>query len=205
MTIVVRALGWDHPRCMIPMRASAAAWRKLHPDVSVEWTARPLEQFNDQPLTELIGLYDILVVDHPYVGTAEKQGLLKPLDGLLDAGLLARLAADSAGQATSPISAAGTNGAWQPTPPATSAPRGRTFCPSGRVPGGRSPRSRRPSPAASRGRCIRPTASARSSRCTFPPARGWQKIRRGSTSIRRAGRSRISPPSCRTCTRRRWL
>lgn len=97
MTVVVRALGWDHPRCMIPMRASAAAWEKLHPDVRVEWTARPLEQFNDQPLAELIGQYDILVVDHPYVGTAEKEGLLKPLDGLLDAALLARLAADSAG------------------------------------------------------------------------------------------------------------
>lgn len=94
---VVRALGWDHPRCMIPMRASAAAWEALHPDVKIEWTARPLEQFNDQPLAELIGSYDILVVDHPYVGTAEQQGLLAPLDAVLDPALLARLDADSAG------------------------------------------------------------------------------------------------------------
>jgi multiple sugar transport system substrate-binding protein len=97
MSAVVRALGWDHPRCMIPMRASAEAWEKRNPGVKVEWTARPLEQFNDQPLAELIDRFDILVVDHPYVGTAERDGLLRPLDTLLDAGLLDRLAADSAG------------------------------------------------------------------------------------------------------------
>jgi multiple sugar transport system substrate-binding protein len=82
---------------MIPMRASAAAWNILHPDVRVEWTARPLEQFNDQPLAELIDRYDILVVDHPFVGTAERDRLLTPLDGVLDRRLLAKLDADSVG------------------------------------------------------------------------------------------------------------
>jgi multiple sugar transport system substrate-binding protein len=93
----LRALGWDHPRCMLPMRACAAAWHELHPDVRVEWDARSLRDFGDTPLDDIAGGYDLLVIDHPFCGTAARDGTLLPLDELLSADDLANLAAGSIG------------------------------------------------------------------------------------------------------------
>ena len=48
---MLRALGWDHPRCMSPMRACAERWREMT-GVEIDWEARSLEAFGDQPLEE---------------------------------------------------------------------------------------------------------------------------------------------------------
>jgi multiple sugar transport system substrate-binding protein len=93
----LRALGWDHPRCMLPMRACAGAWHDLHPGVRIEWDARSLRDFGDAPLAETARDYDLLVIDHPFCGTAARDGTLLPLDGLLPAETLAELAAAAVG------------------------------------------------------------------------------------------------------------
>ncbi len=93
----LRALGWDHPRCMGPMRACAAAWRELHPDVAIDWEVRSLGAFGDQPLEEVAGSYDLLVIDHPFCGTAEAAACLTPLDELLEPTQLRTLEADAVG------------------------------------------------------------------------------------------------------------
>ena len=87
---MLRALGWDHPRCMSPMRACAVRWRATT-GVEIAWEARSLEAFGDQPLEEAAAGYDLIVVDHPFCGRAEATGCLTPLDRLLDAAELARL------------------------------------------------------------------------------------------------------------------
>jgi multiple sugar transport system substrate-binding protein len=94
---VLNAVGWDHPRCMRPMRAAAAAWKRLRPEVTITWTARPLEAFNDEPLEELARRFDLLVIDHPFVGTAERTGCLVPLDDLLPRATIETRAADAVG------------------------------------------------------------------------------------------------------------
>ncbi len=78
--ITLRALGWDHPRCLGPMRACAEAWQR-DTGVRVDWEARSLEAFGDQPLEEVARDYDLLVIDHPFCGTAHR--CLTPLDELL--------------------------------------------------------------------------------------------------------------------------
>jgi multiple sugar transport system substrate-binding protein len=92
----LRAIGWDHPRCVAPMRACSVEWQ-AETGVVVEWNWRSLEAFGDQPLEQLAPAYDLLVIDHPFCGTAVATGCLAPLDELLPAETLAVLAADAVG------------------------------------------------------------------------------------------------------------
>jgi multiple sugar transport system substrate-binding protein len=93
----LRALGWDHPRCTEPMRACTEAWRRLHPEIELVWENRSLTAFGDEPLEEVAHRYDLVMIDHPFCGTAETTGTLRPFDDLLAPELLAALAADSIG------------------------------------------------------------------------------------------------------------
>jgi multiple sugar transport system substrate-binding protein len=92
----MRAIGWDHPRCVGPMRAAAEAWR-ARTGVEIAWDFRPLADFNDQPLQELAPHYDLLVIDHPAVPAAVAHDALAPLDELLPAARVERLVADAIG------------------------------------------------------------------------------------------------------------
>lgn len=95
--IALRALGWDHDRCTAPMRACTAAWEALRPGTELHWENRSLTAFGDQPLEDVVHRYDLVMIDHPFCGTAEATGALAPLDELLGSDLLAALAADSVG------------------------------------------------------------------------------------------------------------
>jgi multiple sugar transport system substrate-binding protein len=77
------------------MEAATAAWAAGHPDVAIEWDARPLAMFNDQPIADAVSGYDLVFVDHPTIGEAVRAGCLRALDGLLPASKLAELAGDS--------------------------------------------------------------------------------------------------------------
>ena len=87
---MLRALGWDHPRCMSPMRACAERWREMT-GVEIDWEARSLEAFGDQPLEEAAAGYDLIVIDHPFCGRAAATRCLTPLDELLDRSALDEL------------------------------------------------------------------------------------------------------------------
>jgi multiple sugar transport system substrate-binding protein len=88
-------LCWDHPRCVLPMRAAAHEWQRLHPDVRVDVAARPLAAFNDQPVTEIATAADLMFIDHPMVGTLAGTDAVLPLQDLLPAATLSALASDS--------------------------------------------------------------------------------------------------------------
>jgi len=79
------------------MRAAARAWAELRPGVAIEWSARPLAAFNDEPLEELARRFDLLVIDHPLVGATAQAACLAPLGELLPRPVLADRAADSIG------------------------------------------------------------------------------------------------------------
>lgn len=79
------------------MKAAGAAYSRLVPGISIEWTVRSLHAFEATPLSELAADYDILALDHPFIGSAVLSGILRPLDGLIDAQELAARADDSAG------------------------------------------------------------------------------------------------------------
>lgn len=96
-TIHLRGLGWDYPRCTLPMAACSDAWSRLHPEVSVTWEVRSLLAPGDQPIDKVASAYDIVMMDHPFCGAAEAAGILRPFDELVPAADLAALAADAVG------------------------------------------------------------------------------------------------------------
>ncbi len=89
---------WNHTRGYLPMVATAQRFAELHPDVSITWHKRSLQQFADAPLADLAARFDLMVIDHPSIGEAAHLNLLLPLDQHLPSAFLADQAANSVGQ-----------------------------------------------------------------------------------------------------------
>lgn len=95
--VQVRGMAFDHPRNVSPLKASAEAYRREHPGVEVSWEARSLEDFEDYPVDQLTQTYDLVIMDHPFIGTAVGKEALTPLDGYLSPEYLAEQEANSVG------------------------------------------------------------------------------------------------------------
>ena len=79
------------------MVATAQRYSELCPDVEIEWRARSLQEFADKPLDELVDDYDLLIIDHPWVGHVAATGILAPLDDHLSEEFLENQGANSVG------------------------------------------------------------------------------------------------------------
>ena len=79
----LRGVAWDHPRGLGGLRAVAARYAAVRPGVTVEWTARSLKAFADEPLDVLARHFDLLYVDHPAIGHAVATDSLVALDAQL--------------------------------------------------------------------------------------------------------------------------
>lgn len=88
---------WDHSRGFDPMVATAEAYAKTHPGVTIRWEKRSLQAFADRPIEEMADRYDLMVIDHPHVGEVVGSGLLMAFDGIGRDAELATLAAQSVG------------------------------------------------------------------------------------------------------------
>lgn len=97
VTVTLRVLCWDHPRCSGPMAAAARTYAGVNPGVPVRLHARPLTEFNDQPVWEVAPSYDLIFVDHPITGAAAERKALVPLDDLLSDSDLHRIANEAIG------------------------------------------------------------------------------------------------------------
>jgi len=88
---------WKHDRGLAPTLATATRFAETHPDVRIEWEARSLQGFADQPIRHLADEFDLLVLDHPFMGTVAKGGYLVPLDNYISPGMLSSLRSESVG------------------------------------------------------------------------------------------------------------
>lgn len=79
----LRGITWDHSRGLVPLVATAQRFQELHPEVEISWEKRSLQAFADQPIQELAKRFDLLVIDHPFVGYAAAHPVLLPLDEYL--------------------------------------------------------------------------------------------------------------------------
>ncbi len=93
----LRGLTWDHPRGHDALLAPTQEWMQAHPEVQVTWDARSLGDFGDDSLEERARHYDLLVIDHPHIPDAHREGWLLPLDGTGHDRQIAELAAHSVG------------------------------------------------------------------------------------------------------------
>lgn len=94
---VLKGITWGHSRGLVPLQAAAQRFHEVHPNITVQWYTRSLQQFADQPIEQLAEVYDLLVIDHPFVGTAAAGRCLLALDEFLSAGYLKELEANSVG------------------------------------------------------------------------------------------------------------
>jgi len=95
--ITLRGMTWKHDRGLAPMLATAARFAETHPDVHIEWEARSLQGFADQPIRHLAEDFDLLVLDHPFMGAVAKGAYLVPLDSYIDPAVLSNLRSESVG------------------------------------------------------------------------------------------------------------
>lgn len=95
--IRLRGMTWRHDRGLQPMLATAAQFQQSHPDVEIGWEAQSLSEFGEAPADRLAAQYDLVVLDHPYVGELAISGRFLPLDEFLPPALLSELENDSAG------------------------------------------------------------------------------------------------------------
>jgi multiple sugar transport system substrate-binding protein len=96
--ISLRGMTWNHTRGVAPLRAASAEFATLHPDVEVSWQARSLAEFEETPVTELAQRFDLLAIDHPFIGTAYADRAFLPLCEYLSADLIAEQADGSVGR-----------------------------------------------------------------------------------------------------------
>ncbi len=95
--VELRGITWDHARGYDPLVATASAFSRINPDVRVHWDRRSLHDFGHAPVDRLARDYDLVVLDHPWVGFMADAQCYLPLDEWLPAEVLGGLASNSAG------------------------------------------------------------------------------------------------------------
>ncbi len=90
----LRGLTWQNPRGYDPLVATAGAWAEREPDVEVAWEALPWIDFEHRLIDSFEGRaepYDLVMLDHPWVGTLSSRGWLRAWDELAEPDYLAEL------------------------------------------------------------------------------------------------------------------
>lgn len=83
--VILNGITWSHSRGYTPLAAAAQRFNELYPEVEVIWKKRSLQEFADFPLEKLTAIYDLLIIDHPWVGAAAVSQSILPLDEYLPA------------------------------------------------------------------------------------------------------------------------
>lgn len=96
-SVVLSGMTWNHSRGYLPLAAAAQRFSELNPGVEIAWDRRSLKAFEEHPVERLAEEYDLIVLDHPFVGYAAKHRPLVPLDSVLPPEFLADQATHSVG------------------------------------------------------------------------------------------------------------
>ncbi len=82
--IMLRGITWGHRRAIDPLLETLPAFYREHPEINVDWSSRSLHGFEFTPVEELARNYDLIILDHPFVGDIAERRCLRPLDDMLD-------------------------------------------------------------------------------------------------------------------------
>jgi multiple sugar transport system substrate-binding protein len=96
--IVLNGITWGHSRGLTPLLAAAQRYAELQPNVTINWKKRTLQEFADFPLEKLVNDYDLLIIDHPWVGRAAATNSVLPLDEYLPAAYLQNQSSNTVGE-----------------------------------------------------------------------------------------------------------
>ena len=82
-TIVLNGITWGHSRGYTPLIAFSQRFSELFPAIEVVWKKRSLQEFADFPIEKLTKEFDLLIIDHPWVGCAAATDCILALDKCL--------------------------------------------------------------------------------------------------------------------------
>jgi len=77
--ITLKGLTWDHRRGYAPLLGGVPEYKKQHSEINIHWDRRSLREFGEAPIEQYLDRYDLLIVDHPFVGFAAAHGGLVDL------------------------------------------------------------------------------------------------------------------------------
>ena len=97
MDTILTGLTWDHPRGYGPLVNGALEYEKRNPGLKIRWDRRTLREFGEAPIEHYVDRYDLLIVDHPFVGYAAAHDVLMDLAPFLTEAEKLLFAADSVG------------------------------------------------------------------------------------------------------------
>lgn len=78
--VTLKGLSWGHRRATGPLEPLSRAFGRLRQHVEIEWTVRPLSDFEHQPIADIAGKFDLLIVDHPFCGDIAASEAFLPLE-----------------------------------------------------------------------------------------------------------------------------
>lgn len=124
-SVGLRGVTWDHSRGFTPLVAVSQRFEELNPNIRIAWDKRSLADFESEPIDQLAGRYDLLVIDHPWAGFAARRKVLVDLNKVLEADFLSDQRENSVGdsyasydfdgfQSALPIDAASPVALWRP-------------------------------------------------------------------------------------------
>src|SRR5688500_15733999 len=82
-TIILNGITWGHSRGITPLLAASQRYNELHPEIEIQWKKRTLQEFADFPIEDLTKHYDLLIIDHPWVGCAAATNCVLSLEQYL--------------------------------------------------------------------------------------------------------------------------
>ena len=82
-SIVLQGITWGHSRGITPLLAASQRYSELHAGVEIRWKKRTLQEFAGFPIEKLTEEYDLLIIDHPWVGCAAATNCVLPLNEYL--------------------------------------------------------------------------------------------------------------------------
>lgn len=81
--IILNGITWGHSRGITPLLAVSQRYQELHPGIEIQWKKRTLQEFADFPIERLTKDYDLIIIDHPWVGCADATDCVLPLNEYL--------------------------------------------------------------------------------------------------------------------------
>jgi multiple sugar transport system substrate-binding protein len=94
----LRGLTWKHDRGLAPLLATASYFCERHPEVNIQWETRSLQEFGEGSIQAVADDYDLVIIDHPYMGLVAREKCFLPLDEYFTRDELQELSRDSVGQ-----------------------------------------------------------------------------------------------------------
>jgi multiple sugar transport system substrate-binding protein len=97
-TKTLRGLTWKHDRGLAPLLATSQRFSEQHLDVAIQWETRSLQEFGEASIQTVADRYDLVVIDHPFMGQVAEEKCFLALDEHFTPDQLEELKRDSVGR-----------------------------------------------------------------------------------------------------------